>query len=302
MNNIINLKGATSAPRSQSSRMETLIVTLDQVQKWQKPRFQRDKRVNKKVLEIADKLRNGEVMLSGSITPGRLPRDPTLYIVDGQHRLEAFKISGLDEIIIDLRIIECDTWGEMADEYVKLNTPLARMQPDDILRGLEETSPVISAIRREAPFVGYGSVRRSASGSGAILSMSAMLRCWWGSSGETPTGNTSGVSAAQLAESMDMDSTHQLLRFLNCAHEAWGRVGIAVVRYAQNAVDAERPVDLDNHLYPCWRRLMFGYLVLLGLCSIAGAIILLLGLEGLLATLLLLVGAVIIGGAIANEQ
>lgn len=222
MNNVINLKGGRSAPKSQSSRMETMIVSIDQVRQWRVPPFQRPIRINAKVMSIAEQLKRGEVMISGIVTLGKIARDPTHYIVDGQHRLEAFRISELAEIIVDLRIIEFDDMAEMAEEFVRLNSALVRMRPDDILRGLEPTSTVLGTIKKECPFVGYDQVRRG--NANAILSMSAVLRCWAGSAGETPTATAgAGISASQVAAQMDADSTQQLVRFLKCAFEAWGR-------------------------------------------------------------------------------
>lgn len=222
MSNVIAIKGTREAPTSQRSSMETLIISVDQANQWKVPLFQRPVRINAKVSAIAEEMKRSGCEITGIITLGRIERDPAYYIVDGQHRIEAFRISGLSEIIADVRVVHFDTMADMAEEFVRLNSALVRMRPDDILRGLEPTSLALKAIRRDCAFVGYDNIRRGGA-SGPILGMSALIRCWSGSSSETPTGNVSGMSAAQLVHSMDAESVENLTRFLLTAQAAWGR-------------------------------------------------------------------------------
>jgi hypothetical protein len=220
--NVINMKGAREAPRAQRSSMETLIVSVDQVNKWVVPPFQRPLHVNSKVEALAEELKRGGVAISGDITLGRLPRDGTLYIVDGQHRLEAFKITGMPEVIVDVRIVDFDNMAEMAEEFVRLNSSLVRMRPDDLLRGLEPTAPPLQRIRRECPYVGYGGVRRGGASS-AVLGMSIVLRCWGASAAETPANHLQGRTITQYAHDLDEAEAGLLIRFLSVAFAAWGR-------------------------------------------------------------------------------
>lgn len=222
MNNVVQIKGSREAPKSQRSSMETIIVSVDQVQQWRVPPFQRPVRVNAKVTAMAEELKRDAVSISGIITLGKMGREGALYVVDGQHRLEAFRISGLKEIIADVRIVHFDTMSEMAEEFVQLNTALVRMRPDDILRGLEPTSPQLQRVKTECPFVGYDNIRRNGSAS-PILGMSAVVRCWVSSSVETPTGNMGGMSIAAAASNLDDVSVENLVGFLHLAHAAWGR-------------------------------------------------------------------------------
>lgn len=202
--------------------METLIVSADQVSQWRVPPFQRPVRVNAKVAAMAEELKSGTVALSGIITLGKVGRDHALYIVDGQHRIEAFRISGVPEIIADVRIVHFDNMAEMADEFVQLNSALVRMRPDDVLRGLEPTSSAMRAIRSECPFVGYDQIRRGGT-SGSILSMNAVIRCWFASAPETPAHTMGGVTGAQAVMTMDPQAVEQMVGFLRTAHSAWGR-------------------------------------------------------------------------------
>lgn len=170
---------------------------------------------------MAEEIKCDGGVLSGIITLGQVARENVIYIVDGQHRLEAFKISGLDEAIADFRHCHFDTMGELAKEYVRLNSALVRMRPDDVLRGLEEYTPSLRAIRTACDFVGYDQVRRYNSPSGSVLSMSALLRCWCASQQETPSSH--GLGAQNIAETMDATSLQQVIAFLATCHAAWGR-------------------------------------------------------------------------------
>lgn len=218
MTTVIKMKGAESAPANARSGMETLIITPSVVAGWKIPPFQRPLRVNEKVRATAEEIKKTET-IPGIITLGRL-KDQTLHLVDGQHRVEAFKISELREAIADVRVVRFDTVGEMADEFVQLNSSLVKMRPDDILRGMEQTTSSLRAIRAHCPYVGYDNLRRNEST--PILGMSMLIRAWNGSQKETPVA-TSGPSAAILAETMEPGSVQTLLSFLDIAYSAWGR-------------------------------------------------------------------------------
>lgn len=211
------------APKNMRSTMDTRIVTPDETMQWRIPPFQRALRVNAKVHEIAEKLGGeGGGCIEGVITLGLLARDKALYVVDGQHRLEAFRLSNLKEGIVDLRIIEFDTMQEMATEFARLNTPIARMTPDDNLRALEYSVEALRMIREACPFVGYGAVRRRDSPGGPIVGMAMVIKAWWGSGRDTPVHN--GMApAGQLGAEMSKLETQQLVTFLTMALAAWGR-------------------------------------------------------------------------------
>lgn len=218
--NIITLKGVREAPKAQRSSMETIIVTNKEVAGWKLPPFQRPLRVNKKVQALSEELKANGGIMSGVLTLGRLPGDPSNWIVDGQHRIEGFKISGLEEIITDVRIMHFKTMAEMAQEFVELNSALVRMRPDDILRGMEESMPPLAFIRAQCEFVAYDQIRRGDQHS-AVLSMSTVIRSWIGSTKEVPSSTGLG-SALEMAQSLDMGSAQNLVVFLLTAHQAWG--------------------------------------------------------------------------------
>jgi len=218
--NVIDIKGAQAAPKSQRSRSETIIVTPEMVSKWLKPDFQRPLKVNPKVQKLALEIERDEVM-PGIVTLGKLKASTALYLVDGQHRVEAFKIAGIGEAIADVRVMTFDNMAEMAQEYVELNSHLVNMGPDDILRGLESSSRALRKIRSECGYVGYDNIRRGTTS--PIVGMSQLLRCWVGSSFETPNSTVSGRTAASISMEIDDDETAKLIKFLHIAFVAWGR-------------------------------------------------------------------------------
>ena len=211
-----------NAPKKHSSTMDTKIVTLDEANAWQIPPFQRPVRINPKVAAMADELKADGVAVSGIITLGRLKDDRAYWLVDGQHRREAFRLSGLEEIIMDLRIVHYDTMAEMAAEFVHLNTALVRMRPDDLLRGIVPSLPNIQSVLDECPYLGFANIRRGG-GSGPLVSLSAVLRCWNTSANETPSSSSSGLTISGLAEQIDAEGSEDLIHFLKLAHAAWGR-------------------------------------------------------------------------------
>lgn len=218
----VTMRGAREAPKTMRSSMETLIISLDEVEKLKVPPFQRPLRVNEKVRAMAEGLKKEEA-ITGVITLGKLAKETGTYIVDGQHRIEAFRLSGLSEVLCDVRVCHFDTLAEMADEFVNLNSALVRMRPDDVLRGLESTSPALKQLRADCDFVGYDQIRRGGSSS-PILSMSAVLRCWFGALAETPKNGGGGFSSsAQMAGAIEEHGVEDLILFLRTAHAAWGR-------------------------------------------------------------------------------
>jgi hypothetical protein len=220
MGNVVAISGARAAPKLEQSRMETLIITQDMVVQWRIPPFQRPLSVNSKVRMVTEQIKKDEA-IEGVLTLGKLRNDPTFYIVDGQHRTEAFKLSGIPEAIADVRVCLFNSMAEMAGEFVRLNSSLVRMRPDDILRGLESSTPAMQAIRKSCEFVGYDNIRRN--GAGPIVSMSALLRSWSAANYETPAGSNASLGAATLAQNIDQVSVQNLIAFLSTAHAAWGR-------------------------------------------------------------------------------
>lgn len=218
--NVIKMPGVQQlpekTPRNLRSTMDTVLVTRDGLKSWKLPPFQRPLHVNSKLLAIAEEIRVNGGLIPGIITIGVLNKEK--YVIDGQHRLEAFRLSGLQEGLADIRLCYFDSMAEMGDEFVALNSQIVKLRPDDILRGLEGCMPAIQFIRKQCPFVGYDNIRR---GSAApILSMALGLRAWFISAPEVPVSGCG--SARALAERLDDDEARRISHFLGCCFEAWG--------------------------------------------------------------------------------
>jgi hypothetical protein len=218
-NNVVPLKGAKMAPKAVRSKMDTLMMTPAIIDRWVAPPFQRPKKVNEKVKVMAEELKQNGGVISGILTLGTIEGERTTYLIDGQHRVEAFRLSGLAECIADVRICEFEHMGEMGDEFVKLNTALVPMTTDDKLRGMEGSIAAIHNIKMALPFIGYGRNLRKG-GNSPLLGMSVALRCWDGASKETPKSNN--ISAIDIARSISPESTQDLISCLRIVRAAWG--------------------------------------------------------------------------------
>lgn len=218
---VINVESINKGKKPQrKTSMDVLMIEGKTLLGWRIPPFQRPIRVNEKVRAISEQIAEDKGVIPGVITLGVIGEDPTTYIVDGQHRLEAFRMSELREGIADVRTVVFESMADMASEFVNLNSALVRIQPDDVLRGLEESCQGLRVIRERCPFVGYGNVRRGTAPH-TVLSMSAVLRVWFGAGLES--ASPPGKSATQLASDLTTESAGHLTDFLTTAYEAWGR-------------------------------------------------------------------------------
>ena len=215
----LTLVNAKRAPVAKRSRMETMLLNVETLKSWTPAPFQRPLRINSKVLGLAEDIKSDGGIVPGVITLGTIGERKDHYIIDGQHRLEAAKISGLEEFIADVRLCSFDSLADMGAEFVNLNSRLVNMRPDDILRGLEGSVAILGVIRKNCEFVGYANIRRNEVTS-AVLGMSIALRFWHGAG--MPTPSLSSLSAVDLAKAMDTSDAMQLCQFLNVARSAWG--------------------------------------------------------------------------------
>lgn len=210
------IKPQGDAEKATQTTLDTIEITRKLVATWKAPPFQRDVRINTGVLALVAELQRDNVV-PGTITLGVLDGD--VYIVDGQHRLHAFMMADLAIAYADVRTHYFKTMAAMADEFVKLNSQLVRLRPDDILKGLEQSNKHLQDIRRKCPYVGYDAIRRGPSS--PVVSMGALLRVWFGSRPEVPS--TGGHSATACAGQLDDRETGELTRFLQICFQAWRR-------------------------------------------------------------------------------
>lgn len=211
------VKLVTDAQKTTRTTVDTIEVTESLIRTWKNPPFQRPMKVNEKVRALATWIRDNDGVIPGVITLGVIGRD--VYKLDGQHRCEAYVLSGCPIGYVDVRIHHFDEMAEMGLEFVNLNSHLVGLRPDDILRGLEGMSEALTKIRRRCPYVGYDFIRRS--DKAPVLSMSVLLRSWAGSATEVP--KSGGVSSAHLAREITEEDANTLIGFLDTAMGAWGR-------------------------------------------------------------------------------
>jgi hypothetical protein len=210
-------KPSTDAEKKTQTTTDTWEFTAATAKTWRSPPFQRPLRVNDKVTSAAAEIKESDGVISGTFTIGVFEKER--WLVDGQHRREAFYLSGCPVGYVDVRIIHFDSMADMADEFVRVNSRLVNLKPDDIVRGMEASCEPIAKLRRKCNYGGYDNVRRNERS--PVIAMSQLLRCWNGSANDTP--RTGGVSAAQLAELFTTDDCEQLASFMDCAYTAWGR-------------------------------------------------------------------------------
>lgn len=212
------VKPSTEAEKSTQTTLDTWEITPNQARSWKIPPFQRPLRVNDKVQLLAKQIRIDDGVIPGVFTLGMFDRER--WLIDGQHRREAFLLSECLVGFVDVRVAHYKTMAEMGEEFVNLNSQIVKMRPDDIIRGLEQTYEPLAKLRKICPFVGYDQIRRNEKSS-PVASMSSVLRCWYGAANEVPRNG--GVSAQQIATTFSFEECAQLADFLNLAFTAWGR-------------------------------------------------------------------------------
>lgn len=214
--NIRIVKPSTSSEKLTRTTVDTVEITEKLVASWRIPAFQRELKVNARVLSVADEIRASGGVLPGMLTVGVL--DGITYIVDGQHRIAAWRQTGLPSGYADVRTHFFESLGAMAQEFVRLNSSLVKLRPDDIMRGMEPSTPSLQRIRRKCPFIGYDMIRRSERA--PVLSMSAFVRMWAASKQDVPQTGSSIEALAVLAEERE---TNDAVDFANVCYAAWQR-------------------------------------------------------------------------------
>ena len=209
------IKPSGDAEKATQTTLDTIEITRKLVGSWKSPPFQRDVRVTAGVQALVSELQRDNVV-PGTITLGVL--DQQCYIVDGQHRLYAFMASDMPVAYADVRTHFFKSMGDMADEFVRLNSQLVKLRPDDILKGIEQSNKHLQEIRRKCPFVGYDAIRRGPSS--PVVSMGALLRVWFGSRPDVPQSSHSSTACAGM---LDERETLDLVSFLALCFVAWRR-------------------------------------------------------------------------------
>jgi hypothetical protein len=204
------------------TEMDAKIVSLEEMNSWVLPSFQRAEKLTAKVKEAAAELKTNGGIVSGTILLGKLRGDDaTIYLVDGQQRRLACNLSGEKQFYIEYSLKTYVSFIAMAGEFTRANGRLVAFKPDDHLRAFEVTHPHLKKLREDCNFLGYGHAGRNArEGRGSILSMSCALKCWFGSAQESPAVYG---QATELVEQLDEIQCQHMTVFLNLAFGAWER-------------------------------------------------------------------------------
>lgn len=210
------VKPSSAAEKSTRTTVDTIEITQKIVEALPLAPFQRPLRVNAKVQALAEEIRRDGVV-PGVITIGVVGNQR--YLVDGQHRIEAFKIAAIESAYVDARTLFFGDLGEMGLEFQRINSHLVVMRPDDHLRAMEASSDPLRLLRKRCPFIGYDMIRRSEKA--PLLSMSLVLRVWRGATADTPVSG--GASATELAHALTVDQADEIAGYLTTCMEAWGR-------------------------------------------------------------------------------
>ena len=120
------VKPSSTAEKVTSSVVDTVEITREFLKSLQPPPFQRPFRLNDKVREVSEKIKRDDGVFPGVLTIGVLNK--ISYLVDGRHRSEGFLMTDLEKGYADVRTLFCETMGQMADEYVQLNSHIAAMR------------------------------------------------------------------------------------------------------------------------------------------------------------------------------
>lgn len=130
----------TRAQKTTRTKLDTIVIDPGSVRAWKSPPFQRPLTINAKVKELALNIKQDDGVIPGVLTLGAIGKE--VYLLDGQHRREAFLLSECPRGYADVR------YHDMGEEFVNVNTPLVRLRPDDILRGLESSTQALLILRK----------------------------------------------------------------------------------------------------------------------------------------------------------
>lgn len=216
MSKVVSLRGATVAEKHTRTKMDTIALTPEIVRNWKHANFQRALRVNDKVQEVKGSIQRDGGILPGILTLGIVGAET--YLVDGQHRCEAFLLSDVKEGYADVRYHWFDSIADMAKEFEQLNSSLVAWKSDDILRAMEAYTPSLQKLRQLCPFIGYTMIRRG-SGTSTVIGMAQVLRCWFAAEHEVPQGTG---ATRKCADRLTVEEATALAAFLTLAFEAWG--------------------------------------------------------------------------------
>lgn len=213
-------KPTTDAEKAVGVTYDILAVTPDELRAWLLPECQRELTVNARVRGMAVTIREDGGVVPEPISLARLGNHT--YLVDGQHRREAALLSGCEVLYVEVRWLHVRSLQDVHALFKRLQQKLVSMRPDDTLRASESASPGLQRIRSTCPFIGYDKIRRQ--GNGPMVSMSTVLRAWFGAIPETPS--PSNLNPDTLVESVVVNlknDVNNCIDYISACYDAWGR-------------------------------------------------------------------------------
>lgn len=205
-------------------------ITQKEAASWRAPPFQRPIQENQKTLSLIEELKvtrsiPGTIVLgildsgTGDIKAELAKPGAIFWKNDGNHRVKGFIQSEVPTAEATIQFKLYKDFVDMGEDFVKLNSSLIRMRPDDLLKPQEAASPALQHIRSKCSFVGYDQVRRNTNA--PVLSMSILLRCWAGSASDSP--RSTAFASIYLAKVTTLEDAKHIVNFLDLAFTAWGR-------------------------------------------------------------------------------
>jgi hypothetical protein len=210
----------TKAQRTTRTRVDTIAFTLEEMESWKRPSFQREITVTKKMKQAVEFITESGGVFPGVITLGVIDGTKEIYKIDCHHRCEAFKQTGCTTGYSDVRWLY-GTMEDFADEYRRLNEQISPTRPDDRLRAAAVSNPQIEKLRSSCKVVAYG--RRAAGERKISVSMSSVLRAWHNASRSIPAARGKAASAVEIVDQISDSDLNHLIKLIHLCESAWGR-------------------------------------------------------------------------------
>jgi hypothetical protein len=221
-----------------TEKFAVVAMTIDEANQLHAPPFQRPMRLKSRQLKVVAEIIRNENILPGVITLGKVENDPLTYLVDGQHRIEAFNRSGIEIVTAKIDMMMFKDMNEMSLQFDRLNTPIAKMSANDRLKSMSFTNPVIHMIMEECSFVGFHHTQLGQNAA-KVLQLSVALRSW--KSGKSKFVGVGSHDAVIIGETISEEEAKDLIKFLKASHKAfgndkeyfslWGNLNLSIVAW-----------------------------------------------------------------------
>lgn len=208
----------TKPQKTTRTRTDTISFTVEDIDKWKRPLFQREVKHTARFKDCAELIRTNDGVIPGMVTLGIENGTNDIYKVDGNHRTEAAKATGLGLFYADVRYVY-GTMEDFAEEYSRLNEQISATRPDDRLRAAAVINPRINRLIATCKVVGFKAGKKPK----LKISMSSVLRAWNNASRGTPATRGRAAAATDIIKAMSDADFQHLTNLLGHCERAWGR-------------------------------------------------------------------------------